>query len=576
MDRISATYLIETPLPVEQAAASLAGEQSSGTFVAVPGETGELKRRFAARVEKITPLEVVAKPGLPGARRANGFQRAAIVVSWSVENVGCNLPTLVSTVQGNLYELSQFSGLKLMDLELPPSFVQHFRGPKFGVAGTRQLTGVRSRPLIGTIIKPSIGLTPKQTAELVDTLVEAGIDFIKDDELMANPPHSPFDERVDAVMRVINSHADRTGKRVMYAFNVSDELEAMQRHYEKIVSAGGTAAMISLNSVGLAGVKKICDLGALAIHGHRNGWGMLNRHPLLGIEFPAYQTIWRLAGVDQIHVNGITNKFWEPDDSVVRSIEACLKPLLGGFSILPVVSSGQWGGQAPETYRRTKTVDLLYLAGGGILAHPDGAAAGVRSLQKWWEAAVEGLTKEQAIEKYNELKPSWEKFGGKAVGKHSKEKASAARLMKLAGQETDLEMREIIENVAADAYAGKLKEPPRRKQDCKSFYDACCYIFKTTDINANDSMLVVNGVVERMDWFGREFSDKHVDLLQEFVENWLSPRGLVEIRLISTRVTSEGLERLRRLLPHVHITVVLDGDNYSDLRSPEENSGESE
>jgi len=414
MDRIFATYLIETPLAVEKAAASLAGEQSSGTFVAVPGETEELKQRFAARVEKITPLESVSEPSLPGCRSASGkFERAEIVVSWSVENFGFNLPALVSTIQGNLYELSQFSGLKLTDLELPPSFARHFRGPKFGVAGCRKLTGAVDRPLIGTIIKPSIGLSPQQTAALVQALAEAGIDFIKDDELMADPPHSPFDERVDAIMRVINAHADRTGKKVMYAFNVSDELDAMQRHYEKVVSSGGTSVMISLNSVGLAGAKKICDLGALAIHGHRNGWGVLNRHPLLGIEFPAYQKLWRLAGVDQLHVNGIANKFWESDDSVVRSIESCLKPLLGGMSVLPVVSSGQWGGQAPETFRRTQTVDLLYMAGGGIMAHPDGPAAGVRSLQKWWEAAVEGLTMEQAAAKYAELQKSVEKFGKK-------------------------------------------------------------------------------------------------------------------------------------------------------------------
>jgi ribulose-bisphosphate carboxylase large chain len=215
-------------------------------------------------------------------------------------------------------------------------------------------------------------------------------------------------------MRVINDHANRTGRKAMYAFNVSDEMDAMQRHYEKVVAAGGTCAMVSLNSVGLAGVKKVCERGALAIHGHRNGWGMLNRHPFLGIEFAAYQKIWRLTGVDQIHVNGIQNKFWEPDDSVVRSVQACLKPLLGGFSILPVLSSGQWGGQAPETYRRTKTIDVLYLAGGGIMAHPDGPAAGVRSLRKWWEAAVEGLSMEQAAAKYPELKTSLDKFGAKA------------------------------------------------------------------------------------------------------------------------------------------------------------------
>jgi len=337
--RITAAYRIETPLAIDQAAEVLAGEQSSGTFVAVPGETDELRERHRARVEKITETGVAEKPSLPGVRGRGGvFRQADVIVSWPIENVGYNLPTLVSTLQGNLYELSQFSGLKLLDLDVPASFAERFKGPRFGIEGTRKLTGVRDRPIIGTIIKPSVGLTPQQTAELVKRLAEAGIDFVKDDELMADAPHSPFDKRVDAVMRVINDHAERTGKKVMYAFNISDELDAMLRHYQKVLTCGGTAAMVSLNSVGLAGAKKMCDQGALAIHGHRNGWGMLNRHPMLGIEFPAYQKLWRLAGVDQIHVNGIANKFWESDDSVVRSIEACLKPLLGGMPIMPVPS----------------------------------------------------------------------------------------------------------------------------------------------------------------------------------------------------------------------------------------------
>jgi len=596
MERIFATYLIETPLPVAEAAATLAGEQSSGTFVKVPGETAELKQRFAARVEQITPLETVHQPALPGATLASGtFQHAEVVVSWSLENMGFNLPTLLSTVQGNLYEITAFTGLKLLDLELPSSFAQHFRGPKFGVDGCRKLTNVEDRPLIGTIIKPSIGLSPQQTAELVKTLVEAGIDFIKDDELMADPPHSPFDARVDAIMRVINTHAERTGKKVMYAFNVSDELDAMQRHYDKVVSAGGTCAMISLNSVGLSGTKKICDHGTLAIHGHRNGWGMMNRHPLLGIEFLAYQKLWRLAGVDQIHVNGIANKFWESEDSVVRSMAACARPLFAQrgcvlenatnvaadlpcshehsheFSVLPVVSSGQWGGQACETYRRTKTVDLLYLAGGGIMAHPDGAAAGVRSLRKWWEAAVEGLTMGQAVEKYTELRPSWNKFGGKYAKKHTKNKKDAAQMMKWSAMDgIDPELREVMEEVAADRFAGKLKEPPRRKQDCRNFYDACCYIYKVAHLSPNDSMVVENGIVERVDWPGREFSDKHVALLEEFIcTHGLRPEKLIELRLRTTRVTSEGVERLRRLLPQTKVSVVLDGDNVPELDLPQ-------
>jgi ribulose 1,5-bisphosphate carboxylase large subunit-like protein len=412
MNRVTATYLIETALPIPQAAATLAGEQSSGTFVAVPGETAELKERFAARVEKITELESVSTPTLPTGRPpAASYRRAEIVVSWSVENFGTNLPTLVSTLQGNLYELAQFSGLKLLDFEVPDDFAAAFRGPAFGIPGCRRLAGVQNRPFIGTIIKPSIGLPPAQTAAMVKELVEAGIDFLKDDELMANPPHSPFDERVDAIMRVINAHADRTGRKPLYAFNLSDEHDAMHRHYDKVVAAGGNCAMMSLNSVGLSAAKKICDRGQLAIHGHRNGWGMLNRHPLLGMEFTAYQKLWRLAGVDQLHVNGIGNKFWEPDDSVVRSITSCLAPAPLGKPVLPVVSSGQWGGQAPETWRRTQTVDLLYMAGGGIQAHPDGPAAGVESLRLWWQAATEGLDYAGAIARYPALAKSAAKFG---------------------------------------------------------------------------------------------------------------------------------------------------------------------
>jgi ribulose-bisphosphate carboxylase large chain len=406
--------LIETPLAVADAAAVLAGEQSSGTFVAVPGETEELKARFAARVERIEELESTSEPSLPGCRAGRGPYRQALVdVSWPCENFGFNLPAIVSTVGGNLFELAQVSGLRLVDLDFPARFAEHFAGPRFGIAGTRRLTGVEQRPLVGTIIKPSVGLSPCDAAALVEKLVAADIDFIKDDELMANPPHSPFDERVGAVMRVVDEHGERTGKRVMVAFNVTDELDAMRRHYDKIVSTGGTCAMVSLNSVGLAGVKALCDRGQLAIHGHRNGWGMFTRHPVLGMEFTAYQKLWRLAGVDQLHVNGIENKFWEPDDSVVRAIEACLRPMFGGDEILPVVSSGQWGGQAFETYRRTQTIDLLYLAGGGIMAHPGGPGAGVRAIRQAWEAAVAGESLDEAAARYPELAQAIEKFGSR-------------------------------------------------------------------------------------------------------------------------------------------------------------------
>lgn len=411
MERIYAEYLIETPYEVEKATAVLAGEQSSGTFVAVPGETEELKQRFAARVENIELLELKEEPSIPGGSiPGKKYQQAKVKVSWSIENFGYNLPVLISTLQGNLYEITQFTGLKLMDFEVPASFAAHFEGPRFGIQGSKSSTSVSDRPMIGTIIKPSVGMSPDETATLVKTLVDAGIDFIKDDELMGSTANSFFDDRVKAIMKVIRNHEQQTGKKVMYAFNISDEIDEMQRKYDLIKKEKGSCAMISINSVGLSATKKICDTGELAIHGHRNGWGMLNRHPLLGIEFPAYQKIWRLVGVDQLHVNGIQNKFWESDDSVVTSIKSCLKPFLGGYEILPVVSSGQWGGQAFETYRRTQTTDLLYMAGGGILAHPMGAKAGVNALQQAWKGAVEGKTLTETAQQYPEFAASVKKF----------------------------------------------------------------------------------------------------------------------------------------------------------------------
>lgn len=414
MERLKAHYLLETPLDPESAAAAIAGEQSSGTFVAVPGETEELKELYAAKVDSVEFVETVNTPSLPGARGGNGeqFHRANVTVSWNVNNFGDNLPTLISTIQGNLYELSQLSGLKLIDIDVPPGFASGFPGPAFGISGTRQACGAHAnRPLIGTIIKPSIGMSPEDTASLVKTLVEAGVDFIKDDELMANPPHSPFAKRVAAIMDIINRHAQSNGKKVMYAANITDELDRMQAHYDTIIEQGGTCAMVSLNSAGLTGVKKICDRRELLIHGHRNGWGMLNRHSYFGMAFPAYQKIWRLAGVDQLHVNGIQNKFWEPDESVVKSIKSCLEPLHQLAPLLPVVSSGQWGGQAPETWKQTRTTELLYMAGGGIMAHPGGPAAGVSAIQQAWDCAMKGIPLQEAAKSSPELRAAIEKFG---------------------------------------------------------------------------------------------------------------------------------------------------------------------
>jgi ribulose-bisphosphate carboxylase large chain len=393
--RIEADYWIETPIDPRETAETMAGEQSNGTFVAVPGETPELKQRAAARVENIQLLDEVATPSLPVARPTNEhgpWRRARVTLSWPIDNIGPSLPNLMATVAGNLWELRQLTGLRLLDLRLPLAFSASYGGPKFGVAGTRKLANVRDRPLIGTIIKPSVGLSPSETADLVATLCDANVDFIKDDELQSDGAYCPFDQRLRAIMRAVNRHADRTGKKVMFAFNLTGEIDQMRRRHDLVLVEGGTCVMASINSIGLVGMIELGRHAQLPIHAHRNGWGALSRHPSLGWEFTAWQKVWRLAGADHMHVNGIGNKFSETDQSVIVSAKACLMPMFGDKPCLamPVFSSGQSAKQAYQTYAALQSTDLIFAAGGGILAHPDGPAAGVAALRAAWNAAISG------------------------------------------------------------------------------------------------------------------------------------------------------------------------------------------
>jgi ribulose-bisphosphate carboxylase large chain len=397
LSRIEADYLVETAYDPRRAVEAMAGEQSSGTFVPVPGETEELKARAAARIEALELLGPVESPSLPGAGRGDGAAaapvRARVTLSWPIDNIGPSLPNLMATVAGNLFELRQFSGLRLLDIRLPAVFANAYPGPKFAVAGTRRLTGVEDRPLIGTIIKPSVGLSPEQTAELVARLGAAGIDFIKDDELQSDGPGCPFEARVRAVMRVIEANADRSGRKVMFAFNLTGEVDEMRRRHDLVEELGGTCVMASLNSVGLAGMIALGRHARLPIHAHRNGWGYLSRAPLLGWSYVAWQKLWRLAGADHMHVNGLANKFCEPDDSVIASARACLTPMFEDKPcvVMPVFSSGQTARQMEGTLRALGSPDFIFAAGGGIMAHPDGPAAGVTALREAWEAARAGV-----------------------------------------------------------------------------------------------------------------------------------------------------------------------------------------
>ena len=396
---VTAVYQLTTAADPQRTAAMIAGEQSSGTFIAIPGEDEALKARSAATWH-IEPIFTST---------ASTYSHYRLTLSWPLANLGASLPNLLATIAGNLYELRPVHSLRLLDFELPTAFAHAYPGPAFGISGTRVLTDVVDAPLIGTIIKPSVGLSAADTAAMVDQLCAAGIDFIKDDELQADGPSCPFDERVKLCMAVIRRHADRTGRKVMYAFNLTGELDEMRRRHDLVVAEGGTAVMLSLNSVGMTGFNAFRRHAQLPIHAHRNGWGYVQA----GWSYIAWQKLWRLAGADHMHVNGIANKFQEDNESVIASARACHQPLFieKPCTVMPVFSSGQTVMQAHPTWEQLQSPDLLFLAGGGLFAHPGGISAGVIALRQAWGAAMAGVPLHTAALTHRELREAIATFG---------------------------------------------------------------------------------------------------------------------------------------------------------------------
>ena len=410
---IKLSYRLETAGNIEALAAKIASDQSTGTFVPLAAETEELKNRVAARVVAVRHLPPTNKPSFP-TDESGPFHRADVDIDFPFDAIGTDLSALMTIAIGGVYSIKGLSGIRIVGMKLPEEFRGAYLGPQFGLAGSRRLTGVFNRPIIGTIIKPALGLRPHETAALVKEVVSADVDFVKDDEKLMSPSYSPLSERVKAIMPIILDHEQKTGKKVMYAWGISHtDPDEMMRGHDLILKAGGNCAVININSIGFGGMAFLRKRSGLVLHAHRNGWDILTRHPGLGMDFSVYQQFWRLLGVDQFQINGIRVKYWEPDESFVESFKAVTTPLFDEKDCaLPVAGSGQWGGQAADTYERTgRTQDLMYLCGGGIVSHPGGAAAGVRAVKQAWEAAVAGIPMADYAKSHPELAASIAKFG---------------------------------------------------------------------------------------------------------------------------------------------------------------------
>jgi len=386
---VRCTYYLESEIEPERAAEIMAGEQSSGTFIPVPGDSPRIRERHAAQVvdvQRVGPCP----PSLTSRANPDKVTAALVTVDFPMENVGTDLATLQTTVAGNLFELGDLYACRLQDIRLPEEFVAAHPGPAFGIDGTRRLIADAQGVLIGTIVKPNVGLSEEEFRLAVRDLASASIDLIKDDELMTDPDYLPLERRVQVATEEIRAAEQVTGHPTMYAFNITGDLAGLKRRHDMVVEAGGRCVMLNIPVMGLPALAWLRSFAAVPIHGHRAGLAASMRAKGLGVDYRVWQQLARLAGADHLHASGLGSKFYEPDQEVVRNIRSLLEPFGQTITPLPALSSGQNVTTPGPTFHAVGSTDLLMLAGGGIAAHPGGPRVGVRSLRDAWAAAVEG------------------------------------------------------------------------------------------------------------------------------------------------------------------------------------------
>ena len=315
-----------------------------------------------------------------------------------------NMPNILSSVAGNVFGLKALKNLRLNDVELPAELVNSFKGPKFGIEGIRRLLKVPERPLVGTIIKPKLGLKTLDHARVAYEAWAGGCDIVKDDENLSSQRFNLFEERVVKTLESRDKAEEETGERKVYMVNVTAETEAMLKRAEYVLYHGGEYVMVDILTCGFSALQTLRDQNfKLVIHAHRAGHAAFTKNPKHGIAMRAIAKVARIIGVDQLHVGTIVGKMSETREEVLKNIDALKAEMSGLKPVMPVASGGLHPRLVPalmETFGK----DFVIQAGGGIHGHTDGTRAGATAMRQAVDATLKGVSLEEYAKTYKELK----------------------------------------------------------------------------------------------------------------------------------------------------------------------------
>lgn len=401
-DVVCEYYVEPNKITIEQACEHIAGESSIGTWTTISTMNEKIAKKLKPHVFSINHKTNEVKIAYPNELFEAG-----------------NMPEILSSIAGNIFGMKVVNNLRLQDITFPKKIVDSFKGPAFGIAGIRKLLKVKDRPLVGTIVKPKVGLNEQQHAKVAYDAWSGGIDVVKDDENLSSMSFNKFDKRIKATLARRDKAEDRTGEKKIYMPNITAETNEMLRRAEYVKSLGGEYIMIDIMTAGWSALQTIRDANlGMVIHAHRAMHGAITRNPKHGISMLTIAKISRLIGVDQLHIGTAVGKMEggpletrdiceEIEDRMINKKEKEHVLEQKWFSKKPVFavsSGGLHPGLIPQLMKILGK-NIIIQFGGGCHGHPSGTVAGARAIRQALDAAL----KKQNLMKYARTHPDLDK-----------------------------------------------------------------------------------------------------------------------------------------------------------------------
>jgi len=374
-------------MSMEKAANTVALESSVGTWTKVSGQ--EYVEKLKAKVFSIKKnrIKIAYPEGL--------FEKD-------------NVPNMLSSIAGNILGMKAVKTIRLEDVAFPKTILKSFKGPRYGIEGIRKMMKVRNRPLLGTIIKPKLGLNTEHHAESAYESWKGGCDFVKDDENLASQKFNVFEERLARTLEMADRAEQETGERKAYLVNVTAETKEMVKRAQLVEQQGGKYIMIDILTSGWAALQTLREANfKMAIHAHRAMHAAFTRNPNQGISMLVIADFARLIGVDSLHIGTGVGKL-EGDIKEIEELEEEIEKKKiketkhrleqSWWNIKPVLavsSGGLHPGHVPFLIKHLGK-NLVIQAGGGIHGHPFGTEAGAIAMRQ----AIDAVMKKISLREY--------------------------------------------------------------------------------------------------------------------------------------------------------------------------------